>query len=179
MNDDINLVQAQSQQKKVENTLFEFSVGVFAFFCIVAVVLLIISLLLSTTSANLDNQTGSLRSQLSSLSNKQKLLIIEERLAQIRTILAHGNGVEESAAKIVAIIPDNFSLDSITADDKKITVTITGNSLLDFATLLNTTFPDYVKKNKNSISSVEIDNFSEAGGGYTLSLTFNLTGPIK
>lgn len=179
MNDDINLVQGQSQQKKVEHTLFEFSVGVFAFFAIIAVVLLIISLFLTITSSNLENQTGNLRSELSNLPNKQKLLIVKERLSQIRTILSHGNGVEESVSKIVAIIPESFSLESVSADDKKISITISGGSLLDFATLLSTTLPDFIAKNKKSITSVEIENFSENGGGYSLSITFNLAASIK
>ncbi len=179
MRDDINLVQAQTQQKKVEHTLLEFSIAIFAFFSIVAVIVLIASLLLSSTSSNLDNQTGTLRSQLSGISNKQKLLIVEERLAQIRSIYSQGNGVEQSAAKIVAIIPDSFDLESISADDKKISMSISGSNLLDFATLLNSTIPDFVKKNKSSISSIEIDSFSQSGGGYLLSITFNLNGPIK
>jgi hypothetical protein len=174
--DDINLVQSQGPVKKNRKTFSSMAFGIFGVVFAIGAMLLIYSLYLSSNSTNLNLQIENIRGQISKNSEKkQKMLITSERLSAIKKLLAQRNGAEKSASLIYSVFSDNFSVESISADGSKITISVTSSSLSAFANLFTDTLPAFINKNKRLISSVHVETFSQSKGGYALNITFNTT----
>lgn len=174
MKEDINLASTGKAENKVKKK-WDPVLLIFGAFFIISLLIITVSIILSAMSSSLAAQSDDLKSTLSKSAKKQKITILSERLSYIQNILSNKSLVDTTAAKVVEAIPSNFELNSISADDTQIKISITSSSLLDFANFLEEDLPNFIGKNKSTFSSVSIDGFTQSKSGYDLSLFFKVT----
>ncbi|MDO8620797.1 MAG: hypothetical protein Q7R31_00720 [Candidatus Levybacteria bacterium] len=112
---------------------------------------------------------------LSTLSKKQaKLFIINNRIQNITTILNSRVDYYKILNFIIGKIPAEVSIDRIEVDKKKISLTISSNSLIPINTLINN-FVDMVRK-KETITSLTLNSLtlSVKTSKYSISLDASL-----
>ncbi|HVZ11775.1 MAG TPA: hypothetical protein VG965_01975 [Patescibacteria group bacterium] len=173
----INLVAGRRAEQKVEHFISGPSLIIFGVVFVIATVLVIYSFLLSSQYDSLVSQETSVRAQISTVSAKRdKITIIHERLAAIRSIIAKRSSLSATVFNILSIIPDDFSLDGITADDNQVSITVTSNSLAEFADFLEQKIPSFAAKDKTGVKTVQVRAFSQSKNGYSLGLDFLMNG---
>src|SRR4029078_7016531 len=123
MKEDINLAGSGRAETKVKRKWDPILI-IFGAFFIVSLVIITISIVLSTISSALTSQSDGLKSTLSKSAKKQKITIVSERLSSIQNILTNKSLVDTTAAKVANAIPTNFELNSISADETQIKVSI-------------------------------------------------------
>lgn len=121
------------------------------------------------------NQEDTVLQSLSALSKKQaKLFIVNNRIANITNILNSRVDYYKILSVIMGKIPTEVSTDRIEIDKKKISLTISSNSLVPINTLINN-FVDMVRK-KEIITSLTLNSLtlSVKTGKYSISLDASL-----
>ena len=112
---------------------------------------------------------------LSALSKKQaKLFIVNNRIQSITTILNRRADYYKILNFIIGKIPTEVFIDRIEVDRKKISLTISSNSLIPINTLINN-FVDMVRK-KETITSLTLNSLTlnVKTGKYSISLDASL-----
>jgi len=179
-NDEINLSAPATSEKKVEKLIVTPSFWIFAAIFLIASVLMIYSLFLKSKSSGLETLIGNIQKQISEVNTKkQKLLVTTERLSAVKGILSSRSKLDEAVFYILSEIPQSFKIDTITANDKVISMTLISSSLQDFADFMEEKVPSLVKENTYGIKLVEAASFEQNTMGYTLNVNFNLKEPAK
>ncbi len=173
MKEDINLASTGKAETKVKKK-WDPVLIIFGAFFIISLIIIATSIILSAISSSLTSQSDALKSTLSKSDKKQKISIVSERLSFIQNILTNKSLVDTTAAKVAEAVPTNFELNSISADETQIKVSLTSGSLFDFANFLEEDLPKFISKNKSTFASVSIDGFSQNKSGYILSLFFKV-----
>ncbi|HVZ66887.1 MAG TPA: hypothetical protein VG917_01365 [Patescibacteria group bacterium] len=181
MKEDINLVIKTNTDKKIKDKVFLGTLVVFLILFALGAIVLIYSITLTSKASALANNANDLRSKISSYSDqKTKLLTISERLVTIRKIINTRKKIDEEVSGIVSYVPDNLAIDSIYADDTKVTMGFTSPQLSDFDTLLESKIPLMTKDKSLNISRVAIGSFSQKSTGYLVLIDFIFrTAPVR
>lgn len=173
MKTDINL-SAKTGLKQKTNKLLLASIIIFAFFFSIAVGLMTYSLILKSQATSLIRKTGDLRGQIAShASQKEKLVIVKERIEAIKKIMGARKNIDTNIALVVSYIPENLGIDSIKADDKEVSLRLSSSSLADFDVLLEEKIPVISGDKKSKITKIELSSFTQKGEGYAISLNFS------
>ena len=172
--DEINLA-ASPTAKKTYKVFLTPSFLIFIIVFIVGILIVSYSFILKVNLSSLASSGRRLQGQIAQQeSKKDKILIISERLASARKILASRSHLDLVVSSIIQAIPDNFSLETVDGNDQQVSVSISSDTLLDFANLLSEKIPDITQNKTLAISKVTADSFTQSQGEYLLSLTFTL-----
>lgn len=173
--ENINLVIGKKVEQKIGKAINIPTLIIFGSVFLVAFSLLVYSLILSARSAALVDEAGKIRTQItSSESKKERILVVGERLGAIRNILSARSSADIVAEKVLKIIPAEFTVDILEADNKQVSVSLTSSDLSEFASFLEDTLPRFAAKNTVGVTSVVINSFAQGKGDYNLNLMFGL-----
>lgn len=180
MKTDINLAGQTRLEKKVSGRLFILSLVLFVVFFSLAAVLITYSLILKTKASSLEQEATSLRSKISSFSKqKETLLIISERLGAIRKVMTSRKKIDNRVSQVVSVVPNSFGLESIKADDKLISITLSSPKLSDFDSFLEGKITSFLKDKTLNIAKINVSSFSQQKSQYILALDFYFTDTKK
>ena len=171
---DINLTLTNAAEKKKGNLVFMVSLGIFGVIFVVSAIIMLISFLTTSRARSLPDTEAATRNKITALSvQKVKLVSINERLSTINKIVSSRKQIDARANTILSIIPDGFNIDSFTADDKQLTVSLSSLRLTDFDTFLEEKIPIFAKDKSSGVSRISINSFSQGKTDYSISLSFN------
>ncbi|KKQ96893.1 MAG: hypothetical protein A3C27_00520 [Candidatus Levybacteria bacterium RIFCSPHIGHO2_02_FULL_39_36] len=174
MKTNINLIGQTRAQKKRLNIFFIASLSVFLIIFIISLFFLVYSLMLKARAQGLLKKENSLRSQITVYSaQKEKLLIVGERLGNLRKVISSRGNIDTRAETILSVIPSDFNIEALMADSKVVTIKISSPDLTSFDTLLEERIPNFTKNNSLKIARVNVDYFSQKKDDYSLSLSFH------
>ncbi len=172
--DEINLA-ASPAPKKTYKVFLTPSFLIFIIIFTVGVLILSYVVVLKVNLSSLAFDSRRLQGQIDQQEQKKaKILIISERLASARKILASRNHLDLVVSSIIQAVPDNFSIEGIVGNDKQISLSISADSLSGFVSFLAESIPTLAQNKALGISKVTADSFGETQSGYLLSLTFTL-----
>lgn len=174
MNDDINLtLKTSANTKKKANAFFIYSLGFLLIVFIIASALVFYTIVIGSNFSVLSNTATDLRNKISALSaQKARLLAINERLSTIDKVIASRKKVDERAGAVLALIPDDFSVETFSAGDKLVTIAVSSPNLSDFDSLLEAKLPQYAKNPSIGLTKIDMKSFTQDKSGYSLSLSF-------
>jgi len=177
MREEINLATGKENRKKLLGQLFS---PYFIFFAVafsISAVVIAFSFFLKLQSSSLSFKAREAEEKIQSLSKKRdKMLVSQERLASIRSIITSRNKLDSLLSEILSQIPDSFSFEAISATSEELVIVVTSDSLSDFSTLLKEKIPLISSNKVLGVKNIKADSFSQEGNGYSLSLTFSLKG---
>lgn len=177
--DEINLAAARTTQK-IPNVFLTPSFFIFIFVFVIAILILSYVFILKINLSSLQFNSRRLQAQIATFEQKKdKILIVSERLASARKILASRNHLDSVVQSILSVVPDNFSIESVQANNKEISLSISGDPLSGFVSFLSEGIPTLTQNKTLAISKVSADSFTQSKNGYLLSLTFSLAGQQK
>ena len=159
MKTNINLIGQTRAQKKRLNIFFIASLSVFLIIFIISLFFLVYSLMLKARAQG--------------LLKKEKLLIVGERLGNLRKVISSRGNIDTRAETILSVIPSDFNIEALMADSKVVTIKISSPDLTSFDTLLEERIPNFTKNNSLKIARVNVDYFSQKKDDYSLSLSFH------
>lgn len=177
MINDINLLVGKDanylRQKKLLSLV---RIIAFTSLGIVAILSVIVFFLNSQFSlASVKSQEDAVLQNLSSFSKKQaKLFIVNNRITNIATILNRRADYYKILSLILDRVPTDVSINRIEIDKKKISLTVSSNSLSPINILINN-FVDMVRK-KETITSLVLNSLTlnAKTGRYSISLDASL-----
>ncbi len=174
--DEINLAGTPAT-KKTYKVFLTPSFLIFIIVFIVGILILSFSFILKVNLSSLASDGRRLQGQIAQQElKKDKILIISERLSAARKILASRNHLDLVISSIMAEIPNNFSIEGVDGNDQQISLSISSDTLSDFASFLSEKIPNITQNKALEISKVTANSFGQIKSGYLLSLTFDLKG---
>lgn len=172
--EDINLVAEKENDKKMERIIATSSLVMFGIVFAIAAALIIYSLLLRARLAAIESDIGKLRAQTSAVAvKKEKILAISERIGSIKKILPNRSQLSTTISSILSLVSDTFSIDGVDADSLHVSVSLSSDSLADFATFLSKTLPEIARNSKFGVKSIDISSFAQNKNGYSLAFVIN------
>lgn len=177
MINDINLLVGKDANYLRQKKLLSLArIIAFTTLGIVAVLSVIVFFLNSQFSlASVKSQEDAVLQNLSSFSKKQaKLFIVNNRITNIATILNRRADYYKILSLILNRVPAEVSINRIEIDKKKISLTVSSNSLSPINILINN-FVDMVRK-KETITSLVLNSLTlnAKTGRYSISLDASL-----
>lgn len=180
MNEDINLAVKSKVERKTKEMVFAASLGFFLLTFVIGAVMLLYSLSLASTSATLEVKREGLRGKIAALSSeKGKFLTLYERLNSIRRIISGRKKIDDNVDKVLSLLPEDLAVESVTADNKGVSVGLTSPNLTDFDTLLEDALPAIGKEKTLGLKNINVGSFSQRGSGYSISIDFNFRTDTK
>lgn len=174
-NKNINLVSEEKREDKLIKKSFFVSLALFILTFSLAVATLSYSFLLRSTSSNIESKISDLRGQMIQISTKRdRMLVISERLSSIKKVIATRKQLGALVNSLVNVAEGSFQIDSVSANDKEISIAFFSPSLLEFESLITDKLPLFAKSEKSGIQSVTTGGFSRTNSGYTLIAIFKL-----
>ena len=172
--DEINLAR-QDEAKKTYRVFLTPTFLIFIIVFIVGILILSYTFILKVNLSSLAFDGRRLQAQIAQQEQKKvKILIISERLASARKILASRNHLDLVVSSIIQAIPDNFLIEGVDGNDQQISLSVSADTLSDFASLLSDRIPTLTQNKALGISKITADSFAQSKSGYLLSLTFTL-----
>lgn len=156
----INLATKRVIQKKTLRKFFISSVLFFGGGVALTVMLLILNFFLNLQISNLNDQKSTLQAQIvRQQSTKDKLLMVQERLGQIRSLLTARNSVEDDINLVVASIPPTITIQSIKYDSKETVFSLATPSLSDLQRLIEQELPSLQEGANKNLGEIAVGNF--------------------
>ena len=173
MKTQINLATPKKVTKQALRRFHFFSLFAFVFSFIVAVCLLILTLILNANVSGIETRISEINSKISLIADKkEKALFIKDRLSNIQKVITSRKDLNAKISPIIATLPQNADMDSITAKDELVTIYITAPSLADLDALINEKITAYASTPASTIRKVDIGDFGVRNGVYSVSLDF-------
>ena len=179
MSNDINLISQSVNIKKTYSKLPMLLGGLFIVVFIIALSTILYSFALKGVLGNLSEEVDQEKAKIAAMiSQKQKVLLISERLATVRKIISGRSNLESRVSAILAAIPSNFNVDAVNGEKDKVVIKVASRNLSEFDNLLEVGIPALAKDKKLNLKKIESSSFSRSGN-YQLSLAFYFTEQAK
>jgi len=173
MKSQINLATPKKVTKQALHKFHLFSLFSFIFSFVVAACLLIVTLILNANVSGIETRISDINSKISLIADKkEKALFIKNRLSNIQKVITSRKDLNAKISPIIATLPQNADMDSITASDEVVTIYITAPSLADLDALINEKITKYASTPASTIRKVDIGDFGVRNGVYSVSLDF-------
>ena len=156
----INLATRRIIQKKTLRKFFLSSILFFGIAVIITLGLLTTNFFLNLQISNFTDQKSTFQAEIArSQSVKDKLLMVQERLGQIRSLLATRNMASERINLILSVIPDPITILSVQYTSEDITVSLASNSLLDLQNLIEQELPKISQSGNKDLGKITVSSF--------------------
>lgn len=177
MKEDINFITpAKKQQKQYASLFLMVSGSFFGVVFVIALALVVYSFILKSQATAIDKRVAALRTNIGSFGEQKNMLAFTtQRLSTIRQIIATRNKLDERITAIMDKVPQNLSVDGLTADKDIITIRLSSTNLSNFDDFLEVQLPLITKDTKLGIKRVDISSFSQRGNEYLLTIDFYFT----
>ncbi len=160
MKPSINLATKRIIQKKTLRKFFLSSVIFFGAGVSTTILLLLINFFVNLQISNLTEDKADLQAQIvRQRVTKDKLLMIQERLGQIRSLLTARNAAGENINLIVSSIPQSIRIVSINYDEEEISFSLSSDSLSALQTLIEDELPALGSGANKNFGEITLGNF--------------------
>lgn len=171
MKSQINLATPKKVTKQTLRKFHLFSLFSFVFSFVLAVCLLIVSLILNANVSSIEARISDTNNRILLIADKkEKALFIKDRLSNIQKVIVNRKDLNAKISPIIATLPQNADMDSITAKDELVTIYISAPSLADLDALINEKITAYASTPESTIRKVDIGDFGVQNGVYSVSL---------
>ncbi len=176
MKTDINLIQKNKISGNGLARITLFTGIVFFIVFLIAVGVILYALFLKSQLTAIDAQQLSVKNQIAGFATtRDNLVLINERLVNIKKVLATRQNLDSTVGKVMATIPQTFGVESMTADDEVISLTLSSDKLSDFDDLMEAKLPLLTKDKTLGVKRLDVGGFTQVGTGYQLDLDFYFT----
>lgn len=170
----INLItQKKHDAKKIDNRIFLVAIAFFSICFVIGLTIITYVLVLKGVYSGVLSDESAVKAKLTSLSaQKERSLLIKDRLSGIQKILSIRKKLSTKVTTILAEIPPDFGLESIEAKEELVSIRLKAQSLAEIDSL----FEEKLKKSAKTfgnLSRIDIKSFSQRGDNYVFVLDFH------